>query len=178
MSEQFTQTVLEAFLRIDRGQPKLLHISHDDRHFGNASATLELDGLRFHVLNDRGIECVEIGLQFEASWLRSAFEALSHFKDGIGEPTCPLEALAVANGWLDCDTLIEHHGLSSKHSRHDKDTPPKGPYYSLSSAILLLSEPRKWEQLVYACVDREMQSRANDIAKDLQDRRKAQLTGG
>lgn len=176
MSEQFTQKVLDAFLQIDRGQPQLLHISHDDRHFGNASATLELDGLRFHVLNDRGIEFVEIGLQFEASWLRSAFEALSHFKDGTGKPTCPLEVLAVANGWLDCDTLIEHHGLSSKYSLYHKETAPKGPYYTLSSATSQVSEPKKWEQLVYACGDRKFQSRANDIEKDLQDRRQAQLT--
>ena len=87
MASPFAESVLERLRNFGRGEPKLICDNCDEDNFGNATATIQLDGLRLHVVNDRGVETVEIGFQ--------AFHpiaSLETFVDGQGQP-CALSKM-------------------------------------------------------------------------------------
>ncbi len=58
-----TQHALDLFASLGKGTPKLISESRNEDSFGSGGTTLELDGLRLHVVNDRAIETVEVGLE-------------------------------------------------------------------------------------------------------------------
>ena len=170
MSTTFTQDVLGKFAQIGKRNPRVICESASDVDFGNASVTLELDDLKLHVESDRGIETLEIGWSIDDLNGRGMHEALAAFRDGAGRPTCPLEVLAIANHWIDLDSLIEHYDLDGSRSTSFKD-PMKmvaPPYYVLADALKLLEEPQKWDDLVRSSKDYVIYMKAGNIEQDLQ----------
>ena len=170
-----TQSVLGKFEAIGRGRPDLICESESEAEFGNATVTLELDGLRLHVVNDRGVQTLEVGL-IGSPDEADEHPALNRFKDGSGMPTCPLEVLAVANGWISREKLIEHYDLDGVRAAtvaaRETIVPP---FYELSRALPLLKDEGKWSQLVAASQDPRMQMRAGAIEEMLQMRLEAAL---
>ena len=177
MSTAFTQSVLGKFEQIDRGRPDVICESESDKDFGNANVTLELDGLRLHVVNDRGVQTVEIGLTIVNPVGPPVHPALIGFKDGDGKPTCPLEVLAVANGWVALEELVKHYDLEGNRSEEFAEALAAPPFYELSSALSLLEDGEKWMQLVAASMDHSLQMKAGDIEAALQRRLEKLLEG-
>ena len=100
MMTQNVKHILKCFESIGRGNPSLIKASHDEMNFGSGGTTLELDGLRIHVVNDRATETVEVGFKFKDHESSEVHSALIDYVDELGKPTCPLEFLAIMKGWL------------------------------------------------------------------------------
>ena len=174
MSDRYAQSVLDGIARIGRGTPVLVCASGDEASFGDANVTLEVDGLRLHVVNDRGTQTVEVGLKI-VDPLGPRHPALAGFLDGAGQPTCPLEALAVANEWITLEQLVAHYDLDAMQAEYDEETPPPGPFYELTEAMLLLADDEKWNELVAASENHRSQIEAGEIEEALQKKLEAQL---
>ncbi|MCY4143254.1 MAG: hypothetical protein OXG08_06145 [Gammaproteobacteria bacterium] len=158
------------FERINRGMPKLIcdSTSKDEDSFEYGSITLEIEGLRLHIVNDRGLQTVEVGLQIVDPLGPLVHPALEGFKDGEGEPTCPLEVLAVTNGWVSLDRLIKHYDLNGVRLKEPNDGLVTGPFFRLTDVVQLLRNAEKWDQLVTASTNHRMQLEAGHIEEVLQ----------
>ena len=178
MSTPFTVGVVGALKQIGRGSPDVICSSESKDNFGNADVTLEVDGLRLHVVNDRGVQTLEVGLTVGDPAGPLAHSALTGFKDGAGSPTCPLEIMAVANGWIALEDLIEHYDLDGERSQDFAGTKKivAPPFYEFSEAVSLLADSEKWTQLVAASRDHGLQMKAGAIEEVLQSRLEAALT--
>ena len=177
MTTSFTRRVLEEINRIDRGRAEVICESADEEHFGNAHVTLDFNGLRLHVINDRGVATVEVGLSVDALESEDRHPALNEFKDGTGQPTCPLEVLAVSQGWIAFEDLVEHYDLDGERSESFKDseTMVARPFYELVDAMSLLEDKEKWVELVRCVKDEDVHAKAGEIAQKLQERFAATL---
>lgn len=175
MSSAKVQSILDAFGQIGRGAPVLIHETHDDQRFGNARVTLELDGLRFHVVDERTIQTLEVGLKLVNPVGSLVHPALGGFVDGGGEPTCPLEVLAVVKKWITLDQLRSHYGLDGETFDYDKTETLRSPFYELCDAVSLLEDGDKWDQLVEASNSHRLQLEAGEIEAVLQEDLGAQL---
>lgn len=179
MSGSYAESVLGAFDAVGRGTPRLICESTDAEHFGDGSVTLELDGLRLHVVSDRGIQTVEVGLKIvNPVGGPPVHPALGGFRDGAGIPTCPLEVLAVVKGWTSLERVVDHYELNDGHDgrpRYDENEPPPGPFYELQEALSLLADGEKWADLVAASRDHRLQLEAGVVEELLQARVGAQF---
>ena len=129
---------------------------------------MELDGLRLHVVNDRAIETVEVGLKNVGATILDIHPALNDYKDEMGQPTCPLEFLAVMKGWISMEEWLQHYQLSGDPVKYDTGTPPPGPYYELAEAISLLKDRDKWDELIAISSNHNLQLEAGSVAESLQ----------
>lgn len=175
MSDRYAQSVLDRIATIGRGTPVLVCASGDEASFGDANVTLEVDGLRLHVVNDRGAQTVEVGLKIVDPLVPRTHPALAGFLDGAGQPTCPLEVLAVANEWITLEQLIAHYDLDATHAGYDEETPPPGPFYELTEAMSLLADGEKWDELVAASENHRLLIKAGKVEEALQRKLEAQL---
>lgn len=169
-----TQLVLDLFASLGRGTPRLISESRNEDSFGSGGTTLELDGLRLHVVNDRAIETVEVGLENVGESL-DIHPALNDYKDEMGQPTCPLEFLAVMKGWVSMDEWLRHYQLAGDPVQYDAETPPPGPYYELAEAISLLKDGAKWNELIAISSIHSLQLEAGSVAESLQREFEARL---
>ena len=177
MFTAFTSSLLQQIKQINKGVASVICESEDPKHFGNAHVTLDLDELRLHVICDRGISTVEVGLSVETPIGDHLHPALSEFKDGTGRPTCPLEVLAVTHGWITFDDLVEHYDLDGQRTESFKDseTITAPPFYELADALSLLADKEKWSGLVRSSKDHKVQMRAGTVEQELQERFAATL---
>ena len=169
MHTEFTQSVLELMEERGLAAPRVIYESEDEEHFGNAIVTLELYGLRLHIVNDRGVESVEVGLTFKDATNYQLHPALDGFRDGTGHPTCPFEILAAAKGWISIEKLIEHYDLEGKDSEDFAKPGSKKQLIPLRDALLFLSNRTKRAQLVAASKSCDIQMRAGEIEQELQE---------
>ena len=177
MSDGYAQSVLDSVKRIGRGTPALVCASGDEADFGDATVTLEVDGLRLHIVNDRGTQTVEIGLKVVDPSPPRVHPALAGFVDGAGQPTCPLEVLAVVNNWITLEQLTAHYELDATCTAYDQGAPPPGPFYELPDAMSLLTDADKWGKLVAASENHRLQIKAGKIEETLQRKLEAQIRG-
>ena len=178
MTTSFTKSVLNEMTRIGRGVPEVISESQDMEHFGDAHVTLDFEDLRLHVSNDRGVVTLEIGLNIVDPRSLATQPVMLGFKDGIGRPTCPLEVLAVAHGWIALDALVNHYDLDSEHieSLKDPENIVTQPFYSLRDALSLLEDGDKWSAMVASSNDHKLQLEAGKIELELQKRFAATLS--
>ena len=173
MTSCFAESVVTRLAAMGRGAPKLVGQTQDDEDFGNATATIEVDDLKLHVVNDRGLWTVDVvfcGSDPPATSEHPAFDGSLHGEDG---PLCPVETLAVALGWLPMADLVEHYGLDGGGWEPDAGPPP-GPYLDFDGAVTLLQE--HWDEFRAAARSPAVKSRAGDLEARLQERLAAQLT--
>ena len=166
MYSAFALDVIRIFERAGCPRPAIVCESCDEASFGDARVTLAVDGLTLHVVNDRGVRTVEIGLNADGGRLTPVPQALRTFKDGQGHPTCPLEVLAVVKGWVSFDELVRHYDLGDQPVEYGEDTPPPGPLLELPQAMELLME--NWQELVAASSDQRLIVEAGDVEGRLQ----------
>ena len=171
MASRFAEAVLKRLRKLGRGEPELICDNFDADNFGNATATLELDGLRLHVVNDRGIETVEVGFQSI-----HPVEPLEAFVDGQGKPVCPLEIVAVVLGWINREKLIAHYWPTNADPDYETDAPP-GPFFKFDEESTRRQMHEHWKELTQFSASRELQLKAGDVEKQFQDRFMAQLKG-
>lgn len=172
MINEFAMEVLEQLSSVGEGRPGLVHETYDDENFGNATATIEIDGVFLHFVNDRGIWTIEFELDLpirdfpgDRPWPESYplnFEPWP-LRDGRGKPVCTLEALAVALGWIDLERLIKHYVLDS--GEYDFEASPR-PFYEFDKAMGLLRD--RWPQFVRARKNPETQWKAMEVELKLQ----------
>lgn len=160
--------MLDLFGLLGKGNPRLISASHNEDNFGSGGTTLELDGLRLHVVNDRATETVEVGFKDIGQAGLEVHPALREYKDELGQPTCPLEFLAVMKGWVSMDEWLRHYELTGDPVNYDKETPPPGPYYELVEAIVLLKDSDKWNELLAISSNHDPQLEAGSVAESLQ----------
>ena len=175
MASLFAESVLERLRKLGRGEPELLCDGYDEDNFGNATATIELDGLRLHVVNDRGIKTVEIGFQIDDTIVTSVHPALEGFVDGRGQPVCPLEVAAVVHGWITSEVLAAHYWPESGSQNYEESSPP-GPFLEFDKTLKLLED--HWDELSGSdglSRSRELQWRAGEVENELQERFAEQL---
>lgn len=173
MHSDLALEVVRSFEQAGAPPPTVVCEISNEASFGDASVTLDVDGLRLHVINDRGVRTVEIGLDLDGAADAPVHPALRTFKDGQGKPTCPLELLAVVNGWTSLDELSQHYDLDGDHPAYDESSPPPGPFYEFADAMPLLFE--KWAELVAASGDPELLSKAGAVEEELQRKLKEQI---
>ena len=172
MASPFAESVLKRLTKLDRGEPHIICDEYDGDNFGNAVATIELDGLRLHVVNDRGIETVEVGYQ-----RTHPIGPLEAFVDGQGKPTCPLEIVAVVLGWVSREMLISHYWPAEAEPNYETDPPP-GPFFRFDEESTLQQMRERWDELTEFSGSRELQLKAGDVERQLQEHVVAQLGGG
>lgn len=177
MPNLYAQSVMDEIARIGRGKAVPICASDDDADFGDAHVTLEVDGLRLHVVNDRGARTVEVGLKIVDPLGPLVHPALAGFVDGEGRPTCPLEVLAVAKKWITLEELIAHYDLDATCTGYDEKTLPPGPFYELTTAMSLLADGDKWDELIAASENHPLQLAAGEIEEVLQRKLEARLGG-
>lgn len=166
MANSFAESVLERLAELGRGTPELIVDHFDNENFGNAAATIELDGLRLHIVRDRGDPTVEVGLQIFAPIGPLVHPSLEEYADGHGQPTCPLEALAVALNWTRMEELAEHYGLVGEDREYESGPPP-GPFLTFDDALGLLRE--HWDELTVASQNHDCQLRAGGVVAQLRE---------
>ena len=164
MASPFAESVLERLRQLDRGEPELICDDYDSDNFGNATATIRLGGLRLHVINDRGIESVEIGFQSV-----HPIEPLDAFVDGRGRPVCPLEVVAVVLGWVTLQRLIAHYWPADVDPNYETEA-PAGPFFQFDEASTLHQMRERWDELTEFSESRELQLKAGDVERQLQER--------
>ena len=167
MANSFAEFVLQRLAELGRGVPRLVGANFDHENFGNAAATIELDGLRLHIVSDRGDSTVEVGLQIIDPIGPRVHPSLGGYADGNGQPTCPLEAFAVALNWTPIQELIEHYGLVNEGPEYELGPPP-GPFLTFDNSLALLHE--HWDELTTATRNHESQLRAGGVVAQLQER--------
>lgn len=170
MMTQNVKHILKCFESIGRGNPSLIKASHDEMNFGSGGTTLELDGLRIHVVNDRATETVEVGFKFKDHESSEVHSALIDYVDELGKPTCPLEFLAIMKGWLAEEDWLQHYELNGAPREYNEETPPPGPIYELADAVGVLKDEAKWNALIEISEDHEMQMAAGSVAESLQQK--------
>ena len=179
MVNEFAKEVLERLSSVGEGKPGLVHETYDDENFGNATATIEIDGVLLHFVNDRGIRTIEFELDLEIPdspgdrpWSGPYPLYLERWplRDGRGKPVCTLEALAVALGWIGMEKLVEHYALDSVD--YDFDVSSR-PFYEFDKAMGLLRD--RWPQFVRACKNPETQWKAMEVELKLQAKFHEQL---
>ena len=171
MASPFTESVLERLREFNRGEPQLICDSYDRDNFGNASVTVELDGLRLHVVNDRGMETVEVGFR-----RFHPIGSLEEFVDGQGESVCPLEVVAVVLGWVTREKLISHYWPADSKPDYETDAPP-GPYFRFNEESTRRQIHEHWDELREFSQSRDLQFKAGDVEKTLQEHFAARLDG-
>ena len=171
MASPFAESVLERLRKLGRGEPELICDNCDNDNFGNATATIKLDGLRLHVVNDRGIETVEVGFQS----IRP-IGPLKTFVDGQGRPVCPLEVVAVVLGWVSPENLIAHYWPASAKPNYETEAPP-GPFFKFDEESTQRRMREHWDELTEFGGSLELQLKAGDTERQLQDHFMAQLEG-
>ena len=159
MASLFAESVLERLRKLGRGEPKLICDNYDNDNFGNVMATIELDGLRLHVVNDRGIETVEVG--FQSTHPIGPLEA---FLDGQGGPVCPLEVVAVVLGWVSREKLMAHYWPGNADPNYETDAPP-GPFFKFDEELTQQRMREHWDELTEFSESRELQLKAGDIER-------------
>ena len=169
MHTAFTQSVLDLIDKRGLETPEVICEHEDEEHFGNASVTLKLCGLRLHIVNDRGVQSVEVGLESKDPSHSHVHRALEGFRDGKGNPTCPIETLAAATGWISVDRLIEHYDLEGKEPENFSKPGSMKPLLPLSDALFFFKDRTKRAQLVDASKNYDVQLRAGEIEQDLQN---------
>ena len=178
MATEFTQSVLRLFEQNGMAKPVVLSESENELNFGSADVTLQCNDLTLYILNDRGKKFVEVGLKLRNSDASSLHPVLRHFKDGLRQPTCPLEILAVAMGWVSCEHLVQHYDLApqSTNALEENEAFSRTPILGLGEALEWLRDTQKRAQLVKACQDEELLKTAGDIEEGLQRRFEKLLT--
>lgn len=180
MVNEFAMEVLERLSSVGEGKPGLVHETYDRESFGNATATIEIDGVFLHFVNDRGIRTIEFELDLPSldspggpPWPEPYPLYLERWplRDGRGKPVCTLEALAVALGWIGMERLVEHYVLDG--GDYDFDASPR-PFYEFDKAMRLLRD--RWPQFVQARKNSETQLRAVEVERKLQAKFLEQLT--
>ena len=169
MASLFAESVLKRLRKLDRGEPKVICDEYDGDNFGNAVVTIELDGLRLHVVNDRGIETVEVGYR-----CTRPIAPLEAFVDGQGEPVCPLEVVAVVLGWVSREMLISHYWPVHAGPNYETDPPP-GPFCRFDEESTRRQMQEHWNELTEFSESRELQLKAGDVERQLQGRLLEQL---
>ena len=169
MASPFAESVLERLRQLDRGEPELICDDYDSDNFGNATATIRLGGLRLHVINDRGIESVEVG--FQSVHPAGPLEA---FVDGRGKPVCPLEVVAVVLGWVTLQRLIAHYWPADADPNYETEA-PAGPFFKFDEESTRRQMQEHWDELVEFSESRELQLKAGHVEKQLQERLLEQL---
>ena len=173
MTSCFAESVLTRLATMGRGAPKLVGQTRDDENFGNATATIEVDDVKLHVVHDRGFWTVEVVFCTSDPAATSVHPAFEGSLTGEGGTLCPLETLAAALGWLPMTELVEHYGLDGGGWEPDPGPPP-GPYLDFDGAVTLLQE--HWDEFRAASRNPAVQSKAGDLEARLQERLAAQLT--
>lgn len=172
MSNEFAREVLEQLSGVGEGKPGLVHETYDDENFGNATVTIEIDGVFLHFVDDRGIRTIEFELDLpilDSPRDRPLPEPYPPYlerwplRDGRGKPVCTLEALAVALGWIGMERLVEHYVLDSDD--YDFDASPR-PFYEFDKAMRLLRD--RWPQFVQARKNSGTQLKAMEVELKLQ----------
>ena len=173
MHGELARELVRVFEQAGAPLPTVVCETSNEASFGDASVTLDVNGLRLHVINDRGVRTVEVGLKVTGSANAPVHPGLGTFKDGQGKPTCPLELLAVVSGWASLDELTQHYDLDGDHPAYDESTPPPGPFYGFTDAMRLLFE--QWAELVVASGDPELLSEAGAVEEELQRKLQEQI---
>ena len=174
---EFTQSVLDLINKGGLETPEVICEYEDEELFGNASVTLELDGLRLHIVNDRGVQSVEVGLETKDPSRSHVHRALEGFRDGTGNPTCPLETLAAAKEWISVKRLIKHYDLEGREQEDSSKLGSVKPLLPLSDALTFLEDRTTRAQLVDASKNDDIQMRAGEIEQDLQNMMYTLLSG-
>ncbi len=180
MSNEFAREVLEQLSGVGEGKPGLVHETYDDENFGNATATIEIDGVFLHFVDDRGVRTIEFELDLpipdsprDRPWPEPYPPYFERWplRDGRGKPVCTLEALAVALGWIGMERLVEHYVLDGDN--YDFDASPR-PFYEFDKAMRLLRD--RWPQFVQARKNSGTQLKAMEVELKLQAKFLEQLT--
>ena len=174
MANPFVQSVLERLKELNRGEPQLICDGHDDDNFGNATATVELDGVRLHIVNDRGIWPVEVGFEIVNPGEPLVHPSLSGFVDEAGKPVCPLEIIAVTLGWVNVEALITHYWPANANQNYEA-APPPGPFLDFNKALECLQEGEHWGELADFSRNHRLQLEAGQVERHLQEHFAAQL---
>ncbi len=153
MPNSFADQIRERLENLGKGEPSLVQCEHDEGNFGNALAIFQLEELRLHFLNDRGLETVDLEV----------------FDGHGGSVLVPLENLAVAADLLGKEELLSHYGLSDGVADASlEDDPPPGPFLNIENALGLLGE--QWDQLIGACANENALQCAFEIQEVIQNR--------
>ena len=103
----FTELVQEALGSLPEGaSAELVKQDFDEAISGNAVATLDLRGLRFRFVRDRGFVTVDVGCA------------------GQNAESFPLEELAAKLEWLQLEQLEQHYGSMESPSETDGSRQP------------------------------------------------------
>ena len=132
-SYEFTESVQEALGSLPEGaSAELVEQTFDEASFGNAVATLDLRGLRFRFVRDRGFVTVDVG------------------RSGQNGESFPLEDLAAKLEWLQLEELERHYGSLESPSETDGSRPPLHcRTWDLVQEVL--QEESAWAALREAC---------------------------
>ncbi len=179
MSTEFTQRVLRLFEQNGLSQPVVISESENESSFGNADVTLQCNDLTLYIPNDRGKKFVEVVLRLKNSDASSVHPALGFFGDGLGQPTCPLEILAVVLGWASYEHLEQYYDLALQNTESQEENKlcsRMPPILGLEEALVWLRDEKKREQLIEACQDEALLKTAGEIEEGLQRRFEKLLT--
>ena len=172
----FAEEMVARLAKLGRGRPELIAAGNEDAEsFGNATVTVELDGLRLHFIRDRGTTTVEIGLKVGNPTDPSVHPALRGFVDGQGQPTCPLELVAAVLDDVDTDvgTLAKYYEFNTTDRRYG-ESPPPGPFLDLDDSLKFLKA--HWQGVSKASSDHDLQRKAGIVQTELLVRFERHLT--
>ena len=170
MTTERVEHILKHFEDLGRGTPTLIAEFHDKENFGSGGTTIELDGLRLHVVNDRLMESLEIGFKTKSGARPIVHPALSDFVDLLDQPTCPLDFLAVMNEWISEDDCLQHYQLTGDAGDDSDNQPPPGSFYDLDDALAILEDDAKWNALTEISESRDLQMAAGSVAASFQQK--------